>query len=103
MPCATSPISPISAARPIFSLCIPRSAWRRIGIFLRWPAMPVASNTFRPGSARWGNWIAEFLAAKEKIKLVHVAYKGGGQAVLDLLAGHVKVGMLTWSTVGGHV
>src|SRR5262249_7488227 len=50
-----------------------------------------------------GNWIAEFLAAKERIKLVHVAYKGGAQAVLDLVAGHVKVGMLTWSIVAEHV
>ena len=50
-----------------------------------------------------GNWIAEFLAAKEKIKLVHVAYKGGAQAVLDLVAGHVKVGMLTWSIVAEPV
>src|SRR5262249_61219097 len=48
-------------------------------------------------------WIAEFLAAKEKTKLVHVAYKGGAQAVLDLVAGHVKVGMLTWSIVAEHV
>src|SRR5262249_49751591 len=35
------------------------------------------------GFGTMGNWIAEFLAAKEKIKLVHVAYKGGAQAVLD--------------------
>jgi tripartite-type tricarboxylate transporter receptor subunit TctC len=32
------------------------------------------------GFGTMGNWIAEFLAAKEKIKLVHVAYKGGAQA-----------------------
>src|SRR6266571_2663970 len=55
------------------------------------------------GFGTMGNWIAEFLAAKEKIKLVHVAYKGGAQAVLDLLAGHVKAAMLTWSTVAEHV
>jgi tripartite-type tricarboxylate transporter receptor subunit TctC len=55
------------------------------------------------GFGTTGNWIAEFLAAKEKIKLVHVAYKGGAQAVLDLVAGHVKVGMLTWSIVAEHV
>jgi tripartite-type tricarboxylate transporter receptor subunit TctC len=55
------------------------------------------------GFGTMGNWIAEFLAAKEKIKLVHVAYKGGGQAVLDLVAGHVKLGMLTWTTVAEHV
>ena len=50
-----------------------------------------------------GNWVAEYLAAKERIKLIHVAYKGGAQAMLDLLAGHVKVGMLTWSSVAEHV
>jgi len=55
------------------------------------------------GFGTMGNWIAEFLAAKEKIKLVHIAYKGGAQAVLDLVAGHVKVGMLTWSIVAEHV
>ncbi len=55
------------------------------------------------GFGTMGNWIAEFLAAKEKIKLVHVAYKGGAQAVLDLVAGHVKIGMLTWSIAGEHV
>jgi tripartite-type tricarboxylate transporter receptor subunit TctC len=55
------------------------------------------------GFGTMGNWIAEFLAAKEKIKLVHVAYKGGAQAVLDLVAGHVKAGMLTWSIVAEHI
>src|SRR5215468_7683296 len=55
------------------------------------------------GFGTMGNWAAEFLAAREKIKLVHVAYKGGAQALLDLLAGHVKVAMLTWSTVAEQV
>jgi tripartite-type tricarboxylate transporter receptor subunit TctC len=55
------------------------------------------------GFGTMGNWVAEFLAAKEKIKLVHVAYKGGAQALLDLVAGHVKLAMLTWSNVGEHV
>jgi tripartite-type tricarboxylate transporter receptor subunit TctC len=55
------------------------------------------------GFGTMGNWLAEFLASKEKIKLVHVAYKGGAQALLDLLAGHVKVAMLTWSNVGEQV
>ena len=51
------------------------------------------------GFGTMGNWIAEYLAAREGIKLVHVAYKGGAQALFDLIAGHVKVGMLTWSNV----
>jgi tripartite-type tricarboxylate transporter receptor subunit TctC len=55
------------------------------------------------GFGTMGNWIAEYLASKEAVKLVHVAYKGGAQAMVDLLAGHVKVGMLTWSTVAEHI
>jgi tripartite-type tricarboxylate transporter receptor subunit TctC len=55
------------------------------------------------GFGTMGNWIAEYLASKEAVKLVHVAYKGGAQALVDLLAGHVKVGMLTWSTVAEHI
>jgi tripartite-type tricarboxylate transporter receptor subunit TctC len=55
------------------------------------------------GFGTMGNWIAEYLAAKEAVKLVHVAYKGGAQAMVDLLAGHVKVGMLTWSSVAEHI
>jgi len=50
-----------------------------------------------------GNWVAEYLAGKTGIKLVHVAYKGGANAVLDLIAGHVKVGMLTYSSVSEQV
>jgi tripartite-type tricarboxylate transporter receptor subunit TctC len=55
------------------------------------------------GFGTMGNWIAEYLAAKEAVKLVHVAYKGGAQAMVDLLAGHVRVGMLTWSSVAEHI
>jgi tripartite-type tricarboxylate transporter receptor subunit TctC len=50
-----------------------------------------------------GNWVAEYLAAKTGIKLTHVAYKGGANAVLDLVAGHVKAGMLTYSSVSGQI
>src|SRR5262245_11112540 len=55
------------------------------------------------GFGTMGNWIAEYLAWKEAVKLVHVAYKGGAHAMVDLLAGHVKVGMLTWSSVAEHI
>jgi tripartite-type tricarboxylate transporter receptor subunit TctC len=47
--------------------------------------------------------VAEYFAAKEHIKLVHVAYKGGAGAILDLVAGHVQVGMMSWSTAREHV
>ena len=51
------------------------------------------------GFGTMGNWVAEYLARAKDIKLTHVAYKGGSAAMLDLIAGHVKVGMLTWSSV----
>jgi tripartite-type tricarboxylate transporter receptor subunit TctC len=50
-----------------------------------------------------GNWVAEYLAAKTGIKLNHVPYKGGANAVLDLIAGRVKVGMLTYSSVSAQI
>ena len=50
-----------------------------------------------------GNMVAEYVAAKENIKLVHVAYRGGGLAILDLVAGHVKVGSMTLATTLPHV
>jgi tripartite-type tricarboxylate transporter receptor subunit TctC len=55
------------------------------------------------GVGTMGNWVAEYLAAAEGIRLTHVAYKGGASALLDLLAGHVKVGMLSWSSVAEHI
>ncbi len=50
-----------------------------------------------------GNLVGEYLPAKAGIKLVHVAYKGGANAVLDLVAGNVKVGLLTYSSVSGQI
>jgi len=55
------------------------------------------------GLGTMGNWVAEYLAVADNIKLNHIAYKGGSQALLDLLAGHVKVAILTWTSVAEHV
>jgi tripartite-type tricarboxylate transporter receptor subunit TctC len=50
-----------------------------------------------PGPGTLGNLIAEFWAERDDFKLSHVAYKGSGQAMNDLVAGHVKLGSLTWT------
>jgi tripartite-type tricarboxylate transporter receptor subunit TctC len=50
-----------------------------------------------------GNWVADYLGVQAGIKLVHVPYKGGANAVLDLVAGRVKVGMLTFSSVSTQI
>jgi tripartite-type tricarboxylate transporter receptor subunit TctC len=56
-----------------------------------------------PAIGAVGNMVAEYVAAKENVKLVHVAYRGGGAAIQDLIAGHVKVGSMTISTTRPHI
>jgi len=56
-----------------------------------------------PGVGSVGNLVAEYLAAKESLKLTHVPYRGGAAALTDLVAGHVKVGMMSFSTAREHV
>jgi len=55
------------------------------------------------GTGTVGNILIEYIATRERIKLVHVPYRSGGPAILDLLAGRVKVGSLNWSTAREHV
>lgn len=38
--------------------------------------------------------VGEWFAKLANIKIVHVAYRGGGQAINDLVAGHVQIGSL---------
>ncbi|MDO8598363.1 MAG: tripartite tricarboxylate transporter substrate binding protein, partial [Sulfuricaulis sp.] len=56
-----------------------------------------------PSIGSVGNMVAEYVADKEKVKLVHVTYRGGGSAIVDLVAGHLKVGSMTISTTRQHI
>jgi tripartite-type tricarboxylate transporter receptor subunit TctC len=56
-----------------------------------------------PSIGSVGNMVAEYVAAREHIKLTHVVYRGGGAAILDLVAGHVKFGSMTLSTMSEHI
>jgi tripartite-type tricarboxylate transporter receptor subunit TctC len=56
-----------------------------------------------PGLGSGGNSVAEYFAAKAGVKFVHVPYRGGGTAMGDLIAGHTKMGSLTWSTAREQV
>lgn len=55
------------------------------------------------GTGTVGNLVAEYIATKDRLKLVHVPYKAGSGAVVDLLAGRVKVGSLNWTTAREHI
>ena len=56
-----------------------------------------------PGVGSLGHMVGEYLARKDDIRLEHIPYKGGVQAVTDLIAGHVKVGAMTWTTTRAHI
>ena len=56
-----------------------------------------------PGPGTLGHLIGEYLADKVKVRVSHVAYKGAGQAMNDLVAGHVPLGSLTWTAALGQM
>jgi tripartite-type tricarboxylate transporter receptor subunit TctC len=56
-----------------------------------------------PSIGSVGNMVAEYVANKENVKLSHIVYRGGGSAIQDLIAGHVKVGSMTLSTTRAHI
>jgi tripartite-type tricarboxylate transporter receptor subunit TctC len=56
-----------------------------------------------PGTGTHGHLFAEYLAQKENIKLEHVPYKGSAPALIDLIAGHVKVGTMAWVSAAEEI
>jgi tripartite-type tricarboxylate transporter receptor subunit TctC len=55
------------------------------------------------GTGTSGHMVAELVAMKENIRVLHVPYKAGSGAIVDLLAGRVKVGSLNWATAREHI
>jgi tripartite-type tricarboxylate transporter receptor subunit TctC len=51
-----------------------------------------------PGTGSNGFLVGEYLARQEGYKVSHIPYKGAGPALSDLIAGHVKLGTITFST-----
>jgi tripartite-type tricarboxylate transporter receptor subunit TctC len=56
-----------------------------------------------PGPGTLGNLIAISLGQAARISLSHITYKGAGQAVTDLVAGHVPLGSITLTAALGHI
>jgi len=52
---------------------------------------PGELNYSTAGRGTVGHLAGELLSSAAKIKIVHVAYKGSGPAVVDLMAGHVQL------------
>ncbi len=55
------------------------------------------------GTATYGYLFGAELGRKEGLVLNHIPYKGAGPAMLDLVAGHVRVATISYSTGAPHV
>jgi tripartite-type tricarboxylate transporter receptor subunit TctC len=56
-----------------------------------------------PGTGSHGFLVAEYIAQREGYKVSHIPYKGAGPALADLVAGHVKLGTMTFSTAAPQI
>jgi tripartite-type tricarboxylate transporter receptor subunit TctC len=56
-----------------------------------------------PGTGTSGHLVAEFFAQKAGIKIEHVPYRGAAPGVLDVVAGHLRFGSMTWTTAAGQI
>ena len=56
-----------------------------------------------PGVGSLGDLLFEYFAGEAGIKVQHIPHKGGSQAMIDLIAGNVMVGSMTWSSAVAQV
>lgn len=56
-----------------------------------------------PGAGSHAYLMGEYLARQEKFHVSHIPYKGAGPALTDLVAGHVKLGIMTFSSAAAQV
>jgi tripartite-type tricarboxylate transporter receptor subunit TctC len=56
-----------------------------------------------PGTGSLGFLAAEYIARREGYRISHIPYKGAGAAITDLIAGHVKLGSITFSTAAEQI
>jgi tripartite-type tricarboxylate transporter receptor subunit TctC len=55
------------------------------------------------GNGSGGHLAAELLNSMTGVKMVHIPYKGGGPALVDLISGQVQVLFGTWASGRGHI
>jgi tripartite-type tricarboxylate transporter receptor subunit TctC len=56
-----------------------------------------------PGVGSLGHLLVEAFAHDAGIAVQHIPHKGSSQAMLDLIAGNVKFGTMTWSSAIGQI
>jgi tripartite-type tricarboxylate transporter receptor subunit TctC len=64
-------------------------------------AKPV--NFVSPGVGTLGHLLMENFASAAGIRLQHIPHRGSSQAMIDLVAGNVPLGTMTWSSAIGQI
>jgi len=89
---------------PVGLLVHPALGLAGYGEFLAFAkASPVVLDYTSSGTGTLGFIVGDELARKEKLRLNHIPYKGGGPALLDLVAGHVRIATMTFSSAAEQV
>jgi tripartite-type tricarboxylate transporter receptor subunit TctC len=93
-----APISQAVALQNIFIVhpTLPARTLKELIALAR--AKPGALNFASAGVASTGHLAGELFKSMAKVNLVHVPYKGGGPAIVDLVAGHVEIFVAIIST-----
>jgi len=93
-----APISQAVALQNIFIVhpTLPARTLKELIALAR--AKPGALNFASSGPASPGHLAGELFKGMAKVNLVHVPYKGGGPALIDLVAGHVEIFVAVIST-----
>jgi tripartite-type tricarboxylate transporter receptor subunit TctC len=66
-------------------------------------AKPFAISNATTGQGTATHLVAEYLSLASGVKFTHVPYKGDNPAAIDIIAGHVSMGMLTPIIIVQHV
>jgi tripartite-type tricarboxylate transporter receptor subunit TctC len=56
-----------------------------------------------PGVGTSGHLVAEYFAGKAGIAIEHIPYRGAAPGVMDVVAGHLRFGSMTWTTASGQI
>jgi len=92
------------AQLPLLMVVNPGVAAKNVAEFVALAkANPGKINYSGAGYGSAGHLAAELFRARAGIDIVHVNYKGGGQAVQDLLGGQIQMMMTGLTTVEGHL
>jgi len=66
-------------------------------------ANPQGLNWGSSGQGTHAHLIGEMFRAEARLQMVHISYKGGGQAVLDLLGNQIPAGFMTLQSANSHI